>query len=95
MLNNIRRFVIAALVLSVAFIVTTATISAASDEMLKDKTNKLKISNDLKKNVKTVKESTAAGKALTYKIEVSKGALYIDLSNSTGFKVEARCRRAS
>lgn len=88
MLNNIRRFVIAALVLSVAFIVTTATISAASDEMLKDKTNKLKISNDLKKNVKTVKESTAAGKALTYKIEVSKGALYIDLSNSTGFKVE-------
>lgn len=88
MVKNIRKFVMAVLILAAALMTTTATISAASDEMQKDKTNKLKLSNDLVKNAKTVNESLAAGKALTYKVDVSKGALFFNLNNSTEFRVE-------
>lgn len=86
--KHIRRLVITLLMLIVTFISTSTTIFAETEELLKDKTNKLKLSDDLKEKSKYIKESLAAGKSLTYKIEVNKGALYIDLKNDTSFKVE-------
>lgn len=88
MIKHIRRMVITLLILIVAFISTSATLLAESEVLLKNKTNKLKLSDDLDEYSKYIKESLAAGKSLTYKIEVSKGALYIDLQNDTDFKVE-------
>lgn len=80
MMKYTKRLIIA-LMLITAITATSTQVSAATDKMLKDKNNKLKISNDLDANVKIVEESIAAGKTLTYKIEVSKGSLYVDLKS--------------
>lgn len=87
MMKYTKRLIIA-LMLITAIIATSTQVSAATDKMLKDKNNKLKISNDLDANVKIVEESIAAGKTLTYKIEVSKGSLYVDLKSEKNFKLE-------
>lgn len=66
-----KRVVTMMLILILAFASSSISIFADTDMMLKDKTNKLKLSDDIKKNAKTIKEEIAAGKSLTYNIEVS------------------------
>lgn len=88
MVKHIRRLVITLVMLIVASISTSTMISAKTEEMQKDKTNKIKCTDDLEENSKYIKESLAAGKSLTYKIEVNKGTLYIDIKDNKSFKVE-------
>jgi hypothetical protein len=75
------------------YVMDSLTASKSSEpvkkeELLKDKTNKLNFSDDLVKNAKYIDETLAAGKTLTYKVEVSKGALYIDVMSESNYKVE-------
>lgn len=84
-MNKHSKRLIIVLILIVAYITTSIPISAEADKLLKDKNNKLKISNDMEANVKMIEESVAAGKTLTYKIEVSKGSLYVDLKSEKNF----------
>ncbi len=88
MKRSIRRIFVTLLILVIAIISTPTTIFADTETILKDKTNKLTLGDTLQESTKKIEEALAAGKSITYKIEIPKGVLYIELMDKTDYKVE-------
>ncbi len=84
----IKGIFAALLMLLVVFISKPTTIFADTETLLKDKTNKLTLGDSLEESSIKIEESLATGKSLTYKIEVPKGTLYIELNDKTSYTVE-------
>ncbi len=84
--KHMKRLVAALLMLVVVFISKPTTIFADTETLLKDKTNKLILGDTADENMKYIEG--AADQLLTYKIEIPKGTLYIQLFDLTNFKIE-------
>lgn len=83
-----RRLVATLLMLAVVFLSAPATVFAEADTLLKDKSNKLILGDTIKEGTQNINETLAAGKSLTYKLEVPKGGLFIEITGGSSFKVQ-------
>lgn len=87
MMKLLMRVITVLLMLIVCFTSPSTTVLADSDLLIKDETNKLTLEDSIKEGSKKIEESLASGKSVTYKIDVPKGTLYMDLTDSSSFKV--------
>ncbi len=76
------------LMLVIALTLTPTSAYADVDLLVKDKTNKLVLGDNMDECYKAIEETSAAGKSITYKINVPKGLLYFRIADYTDFKVE-------
>lgn len=76
------------LLLLVTLTVTPAKVYADENMLVKNKTNKLTLADSMDECYRSIEESLAAGKSVSYKINVPKGVLYIRITDFTDFKVE-------
>lgn len=83
----LRRLTSVLLILMMGLAAPSTTALADSNLLTTDKTNKLTLEDSIKVGSRKIEEALAAGKSVTYKIDVPKGILYIDLSDSSSFKV--------
>jgi len=87
MMKLMRRSFLVLMTLIITFLSTTTAVFAETDTMQKSETNKLKLYDTIKDGSKKIEETIAAGKSITYKVDIPKGNFHIELDGNTNFEV--------
>lgn len=84
----IRSIAIVCFMLAAVVTLKPATAYADEELLASNKTNKLTLADTLDEGYKVIDEKLAVGKSVTYKINVPKGVLYLNIADFSHFTVK-------